>query len=632
MRALVIFVLVSAVGGCGSSTAKPADDYHPPDFSGTVGDAALPAGLDGASAPDAATPSLPGLGSTVVPGGVAFQLWAPDAQQVFVAGEWNQFSDSADALAPDGNGNFSGVIAAASAGQSYQYTLVGPGGTVHKADPRGLQVDGSGRSLIVDGNSYSWSSSFTAPSEDEMVIYELHVGTFNVTGALPSKFSDVISKLDYLQQLGVNMIELMPPAHFSSKTSWGYNPSLPFAIAAAYGTTTDFKELVDAAHAHGIGVIVDVVHNHYSSRTPLMCFEGDCPGIYFYSDARQTTPWGPRPNFGSDGVRSFIVDNALLWLGEYRCDGMRWDSVSNIRQANGADNPDGQSLLKRLNDTVHAHYPHALQIAEDLQTVDSVTNSTANGGYGFDSQWDAAFFHPVDDTLTTANDSDRHMSAIEGALTHAYNGLTNQRVVYTESHDEDANGRTRMPQMISPTVPSDWNARKRSTLGAAVVMTAPGIPMIFMGQEFLEDGSFSDTNPLDWSKTTTFAPILTFYQDLIRLRRNLDGNSAGLTGSHIDVFHVNETAHVLAWRRWQSSGDDVVVLANFSAKTFTRYDLGLPAGGTWHVRLSSDDTRYSSDYTGLGTGDISATATARDGLAYTGSFVLAGYSVVIASQ
>jgi 1,4-alpha-glucan branching enzyme len=220
------------------------------------------------------------------------------------------------------------------------------------------------------------------------------------------------------------------------------------------------------------------------------------------------------------------------------------------------------------------------------------------------------------------------MSAIQGALTHSYNGLTNQRVVYTESHDEDANGRTRMPQMIDATDPSSWTARKRSTLGAAVVMTAPGIPMIFMGQEFLESGSFSDTNPLDWSKATTYAPILTFYQDLIRLRRNLPG----LTGAHIDVFHVNEGAHVLAWRRWKSGGDDVVVLANFSSKAFTKYDLGLPAAGTWHVRLSSDDARYSSDYTGVGTGDVVATAATRDGLPYTGSFALAGYSVVIVSQ
>jgi 1,4-alpha-glucan branching enzyme len=607
-RALALLLAL----GCGSSTARPDDDNHAPDFSDTATDA-------GAGA---------ALGSTVVAGGVEFHLWAPDAHRVFVAGDWNQFSDSTDELSPEDGGRFGGLIAGARAGQAYQFVL---DGAVHKPDPRGLAVDGSGHSLIVERSG--GAGSFTAPPPEEMVIYELHVGTFNVGSTLPATFAEVTAKLDYLAELGVNMIELMPPAQFAGKTSWGYNPSLPFAVASAYGAPEDFKQLVEAAHARGLGVVVDVVHNHYSARTPLWCFEGACSdgGVYFYTDARQKTPWGPRPDFSRAEVRSFIIDNALLWLGEYHCDGMRWDSVSNIRQAGGTDNPDGEMLLRVLNDAVHGPFPRALQIAEDLQTLDSVTRPTAAGGYGFDSQWDAAFFHPVDDTLTTTNDSDRRMSDIEGALTHAYNGSTIQRVVYTESHDEVANGRTRLPQMISPTDPAGWTARKRSTLGAAVVMTAPGIPMLFMGQEFLEDGSFSDTHPLDWSKTTTFAPILTFYRDLIRLRRNLDGHSAGLTGPHLDVFHVNEGAHVLAWRRWKNGGDDVVVLANFSGKPFNRYDLGLPAGGTWHLRLSSDDVRYSSDYTNLGS-DVDAVATARDGLPYMGSLAVGAYSVIILSQ
>jgi 1,4-alpha-glucan branching enzyme len=626
-----LLALGASLLGCGSSS-KLHDDYRPPDFSDTT---PVDAGVQPQGGDLATAPTMPGLGSTVTPNGVEFRVWAPDAQKVFVAGDWNSWSDSADELTGDGAGTFGGLVASAMPGQAYQYAIVGATATTHKPDPRAIQVDGSNHSVIVDKDGFSWTSTFTPPSAEEAVIYELHVGTFNVGAAVPSKFVDVEAKLDYLQSLGINMIELLPPAQFASKTSWGYNPSLPFAIAAPYGSADEFKHLVDAAHAHDIGVIIDVVHNHYSSRTPLWCYDGDCTGgggVYFYGDARQKTPWGPRPDFSRDEVRNFVLDNALLWLGEFRCDGMRWDSVSNIRQANGADNPDGQSLLKTLNDTIDAQYPGSLQIAEDLQTIDSITKPTANGGYGFDSQWDAAFFHPVDDTLTTANDTDRKMSVIRDAITHAYNSVPTQRVVYTESHDEDANGRTRMPQMISPTDPTNWNARKRSTLGAAIVMTSPGIPMIFMGQEFLESGSFSDTNPLDWSKATTFAPILQLYTDLIHLRRNSNGTSAGLTGSHVDVFHVNEGAHVLAYRRWNSGGDDVIVLANFSSKTFTKYDLGLPSAGTWHIRLSSDDTKYSSDFTGMGTADVSAVATALDGLPYTGSFVLAGYSVIIASK
>src|SRR4051812_16489474 len=189
--------------GCGSSGIKAGDDYHPPDFSDHSVDAAA---SPDASA-DAAPATTPGLGSTVVSGGVEFHVWAPDALQVFVAGDWNQLSDSADPLAPDGAGNFGGVIPAAAAGQSYQYVVVGAAGTAHKPDPRALQTDAAGKSVIVDRSGFA-SSPFTPPAVEEMVIYELHVGTFNAGAALPSRFPDVTAKLDYLAQLGVNMIEL----------------------------------------------------------------------------------------------------------------------------------------------------------------------------------------------------------------------------------------------------------------------------------------------------------------------------------------------------------------------------------------------------------------------------------------
>jgi 1,4-alpha-glucan branching enzyme len=608
------FVILLAIG-CGSHV-KPDDPYRPRDFS-VGGDAASAPNVDGG----AAAP------------GVEFSVWAPEAQHVFVAGDWNGWSESADELAPDGAGHFGARIAAAQVGQSYQLVIVSGAATVKKPDPRARAVTSDGKSVIVDARTFTWSASFTPPPVAEQVIYELHIGTFNMgntTGTTPSTFTDAIARLDHVASLGVNMLEILPPAAWPGPRSWGYNPSLPFAVEPVYGTPDDLRRFVDAAHARNMGVIVDVVHNHYTSRTPLVCFDGDClgaSGAWFYTDARRTTPWGPRPDFSRADVRRFIVENALLWLDEYRSDGLRWDSVSNIRQANGTDNPDGQQLLREAMDAVHTAAPHALQVAEDLQTIDSITQTTQAGGFGFDTQWDAAFFHPVDDTIITANDADRKMSAIAGALTHQYNSTFTERVVYTEDHDEVANGKARIPQMISPTDPASWDARKRSTLGAAIVMTAPGVPMIFMGQEFLEDGSFSDTNPLDWTKVQKFAPIVQLYRDLIRLRRNLDGHTAGLTGGKVDVFHVNETAHVIAYRR-----DDVIVLANFSAKAFTRYDLGLPAGGTWHVRFTSDAKIYSDDFGDGGGGDVTATAATRDNQPFTGSFVLPAYTAIIASR
>ncbi|MGZ3408472.1 MAG: alpha amylase C-terminal domain-containing protein, partial [Polyangia bacterium] len=325
-------------------------------------------------------------------------------------------------------------------------------------------------------------------------------------------------------------------------------------------------------------------------------------------------------------VRAFIRDNAVEWLDEYRADGLRWDSTISIRATtwgpSGIAIPDGTSLLREINDAAHALSPAKLEIAEDLQTWDGVTQTTAAGGLGFDTQWDAAFFHPVDDNIIAA------------AIGHAYNGAPAQRVLYTEDHDEVANGKSRIPEMISPGDAGSLAARQRSTLGAAVVMTSPGIPMIFMGQEFLESGHFDGSTPLDWSKTTTYAGILALYGDLIRLRHNSDGHTRGLRGAHVSVFHVNDGAKVLAWRRWDAggAGDDVIVVANFSAKPFARYDLGLPRGGAWKVRFSSNDAKYSADFPATPTADVATTATARDGFAQMGSLQLGPYQVLILSQ
>ena len=165
-----------------------------------------------------------------------------------------------------------------------------------------------------------------------------------------------------------------------------------------------------------------------------------------------------------------------------------------------------------------------------------------------------------------------------------YNSDAFERVVYTESHDEVANGRSRVPEEIWPGNASSWFSKKRSTLGAAIVMTAPGIPMLFQGQELLEDGYFTDTDPIDWSKAVTFAGIRDLYRDLISMRRNLGGSTQGLRGQHINVHHVNDGAKTIAYHRWDGGGpgDDVVVFANFGVASYPSYASAsrAPAGGT----------------------------------------------------
>ena len=436
----------------------------------------------------------------------------------------------------------------------------------------------------------------------------------------------------------VPRLERLPSqAEFTGDYSWGYNSAFPFAPETAYGSPDDMRRFVDEAHARNMGVIIDVVDNHWGPEDlPMRCYDGDClgaQGIYFYADARASTPWGPRPDFGRPEVRAYIEDSALAWLTELRCDGLRWDSVSNILQASGVDNPDGRALLVHAMDAIHA-LPHKLMIAEDLATIDLVTQPTSQNGLGFDTQWDAAFFHPVDDTCTAANDAARSMAGLAAAIRHAYNGQHLQRVVYSEDHDEVANGRARIPEMISPGNAGSLLARKISTLGALTVMASPGIPMLFMGQEFLQNGHFADDLPLDWSRAQTYAGILALYTDLVALRKNTAGATAGLSSEHTDVMHLNDVDKVIGWRRWGKGGpgDDVIVLANWSAKTFTAYDVGVPLPGTWHVRFNSDDRKYGADYGGATSADVVARGAQKDGYPNAITLPLAPYSAYVLSQ
>ncbi len=282
-----------------------------------------------------------------------------------------------------------------------------------------------------------------------------------------------------------------------------------------------FKRFVKRAHDHGIAVILDVVYNHLGpSDLDLWQFDGwsenNLGGVYFYNDDRANTPWGPtRPDYGRVEVRQYITDNATMWLEDYHVDGLRFDGTVYIRTSHGpgsADLPDGWSLLQAINTQVAQRFPGRITIAEDLQNNKWLTKEVGAGGAGFGSQWDSNFVHPIRQAVITPQDEQRSLAAIRDAICYRYNDDAFDRVIYSESHDEVANGRARVPQEVNPKDPKGWYAQKRSTLAAAMVFTAPGIPMLFQGQEFLEGEWFRDTIPLDWDQRDEFHGIVRLYR------------------------------------------------------------------------------------------------------------------------
>jgi 1,4-alpha-glucan branching enzyme len=587
-----------------------------------------------------------GMGAIVHRGGVAFRVWAPNAGSVFVKGDFNDWSDTATPLTHEENGYWYANVPSAKPGQEYKFVILNGDLKLERIDPYARQVTNStGNGVIYDPAGFDWQDdTFELPPHNELGIYEMHIGSFFTDAdGRPGGFDDALEKLGHLKRLGVNVIQIMPVAEFAGDFSWGYNPANIFAVESIYGGPDAFKLFVREAHQRGIGVILDVVYNHFGpSDLNLWQFDGwqenGKGGIYFYNDHRAETPWGStRPDYGREEVRRFIHDNARMWLEEYHVDGLRYDSTLYIRCIDGNeanDLPDGWMLMQRINSNIQTRFPRAITIAEDLRNNPWLTKPTEDGGAGFHAQWDANFVHPIRGIVTLAQDEYRSMEAVRHAVSFRYEGDAFRRVVYSESHDEVANGKARVPQEIDPGDPTGWFAQKRSTLAAGLVFTSPGIPMLFQGQEFLQGEWFRDNVPLDWHLNEEFRGIVRLYRDLIGLRLNKKGFSRGLCGQFLNIYHVNDADNVLAFQRWDQHGpgDDVVVVLNFNNMPRENYEIGMPTTGLWKLRLNSDATIYSDDFQGFYSGDVEAAGTPRDGLDAQAAISIGPYSMLIFTQ
>lgn len=587
----------------------------------------------------------PGMGAMPHEGGTAFRVWAPNADAVFVVGSFNDWQDDTDPMAAEADGLWYADIAEAGPGDEYRFLIRNGEAELSRIDPRARQVTSSvGNGVIVDPSRDWQGDAFAMPPWNELVIYELHIGTFNRSDPYtPGTFTDAIDRLDHLQRLGVNVLQIMPAMEFAGDISWGYNPAHIFAIESSYGGPDGFKDFIEAAHGKGFAVILDVVYNHFGpSDLDLWQFDGwsenDKGGIYFYNDWRSETPWGDtRPDYGRAEVRDFIKDNALFWLEEYHLDGLRFDMTLYIRNVKGDEGDpndsleEGWSLLRWINDDIRERFPGRLTIAEDLRRDAAIT---APDGAGFGAQWCAEFVHPVREVLVSQHDEERHMATIAHALQHLYNGDPFQRVIYTESHDEVANGKARIPHEIAPDDRSHWAAQKRSTLGAALTLTSPGIPMLFQGQEFLEGEWFRDTVPLDWDEAKDFRGITRLYRDLIRLRLNKAGTARGLAGRGLVIHRIDEAAKLIAFHRFDQGGpgDDVVVVMSFAHEPRPAYRLGFPHAGNWKLRLNTDWQGYSGDFGDFASHDAEAEPGEHDGLPCSAEIAIGPYTALVFSQ
>ncbi|MBO0692994.1 MAG: malto-oligosyltrehalose trehalohydrolase [Acidimicrobiaceae bacterium] len=483
-----------------------------------------------------------------------FGVWAPDHHSVDLVLDDRRVAMSPSPSPPSGSsassapdGWWAVEVADAGAGTRYRFSV--DGGSP-RPDPRSpSQPDGpEAPSAVVDHSSYQWGDqAWHGRPLASAVLYELHVGTFTEAGT----FDAVIERLDYLVDLGVNAIELMPVAEFPGVRGWGYDGVDLWSPHHAYGGPEGLKRLVDAAHARGLAVVLDVVYNHLGPSGNYLAEFGP-----YFTD-RYRTPWGSAVNFdgaGSDGVRSFVVDNACAWFDHYHIDGLRLDAVHAIFDESALH------ILEELAvrvDALAAHLGRTLWlIAESDRNDPKLVRSREVGGFGLDASWSDDFHHSLHALLTgeqTGYYADfGSLTLVAGCYQRVYalgrdysafrrrhhgrpvGSLAGTRFLgYLQNHDQVGNRAfgERSAALMSP---------GRLRVGAALVLLSPFVPMLFQGEE--------------WAASTPFL-YFTDHQDpelgrAIREGRRREFPTEGV-GAHQVPDPQDPATHAASVLRWK---------------------------------------------------------------------------------
>jgi maltooligosyltrehalose trehalohydrolase len=584
-------------------------------------------------------------GAEIVAAGVSYRTWCKHEQVEVVILDDND--DTVRRTVPfdaEGDGYFSGIDEAGVAGDLYKYRL---GGSQPWPDPAtSYQPAGvHGPSMVIDPSGYQWNDrQCSPPAFCDLVIYELHVGAFTAAGT----FRSAIDQLPHLAALGINAIELMPIADFPGERNWGYDGVMLYAPARAYGTPDDLRALVNAAHGHGIAVILDLVYNHLGP-------DGNYTGVFhdcYYAHPRRETPWGAALDYSAPPVRAFFVENAVYWRREFHIDGFRLDATHTIIDHSP------RHILAEIAEGVQAL--GGFIIAEDERNESSVLRPRGLGGWGFDGVWADDFHHVMRVTMTGEREGyyenfQGNSAELAQTLAHGWlyrgqvqsatgerrgsdpAGLASQQFIYCISNHDQVGNRAFGERLNRVASSAAYRA------ASALLCLVPQTPMLFMGQEWGASASFqffTDHNA-DLGKAITKgrrrefrnfsafrAPNAletipdpqaqeTFLNSKLRWEEMHEGDHAGLLLLHWEFLELRRTHPALRGRERENRavldlGDGIVAILYGRPGEFrcavicdltgrgnmaSLEDERLAAGGgrNWRPLLSSNEARFGAD-------------------------------------
>jgi len=560
--------------------------------------------------------------------GTYFAVWAPNAEQVSVIGDFNGWNNSSHRLRPKGqSGIWERFFPGVGKGTLYKYHIASRfnGYRVDKADPFSIfnEIPPKTASIVWDLD-YQWGdqewmatrrqrSGLTKP----MAIYEMHLGSWRRVAAEGNRslsYRELAPQLaDYLQNMEYTHVEFLPIMDHPFFGSWGYQITGYFAPSGNYGTPQDLMVLIDTLHQHGIGVILDWVPSHFpADEHGLAFFDGT--HLYEHADPRQ----GYHPdwnsyifNYGRKEVQSFLISNALFWLRDYHIDGLRVDAVASMlyldyarkpgewipNQYGGRENIEAIGFLRRLNEEVYKNHPDVQTIAEESTSWPMVSRPNYVGGLGFGLKWDMGWMH---DTLEYMSQDPIYRRYHHNKLTFRMIYAFHENFVLPLSHDEVVYGKR---SLIGKMPGDDWQkfANLRSLFG--YMYAQPGKKLLFMGGEFGQWREWVHDGSLDWDLLNypLHAGLKNWIQDLNRLYRGepalheMDCDPAGF--EWIDCDDADSSAVTLL-RKGKSSSTIILIVCNFTPVPRYSYRLGSPRGGYWQEILNSDASQYGGSNMG----------------------------------
>ncbi|PUU92969.1 MULTISPECIES: 1,4-alpha-glucan branching protein GlgB [Halanaerobium] len=556
--------------------------------------------------------------------GVRFTVWAPNAEEISVIGDFNDWNKSENPMQKiEDSGIWTTFIEGAENKMHYKYWIRGYRGVVRvKTDPYAKRQETPPKtaSQIYEPDTYSWSDQKWLKKrknsnhlKEPLSIYEMHLGSWKQDDGELMNYRDIADELvPYINEMGFTHVELMPLTEYPFPGSWGYQTTGYFALTSRYGTLEDFMYFVDQLHQNDIGVIMDWVPSHFCKDDHgLRLFDGS--HLFESSDPRraENIQWDTLNfDFAQNEIWSFLISSANYWIDKFHIDGLRVDAVSNMLYLNyekedgqwaaneygGFENLEAIEFIKELNSEMFERYPGILMIAEESSAWPLVTAPVHDGGLGFNFKWNMGW---MNDTLDYMENDPVYRKWEHNKLTFSSMYSQSENYVLPMSHDEVVHGK----KSLLDKMPGDyWQKFANLRLLFTYMYAHPGKKLLFMGGEFGQFIEWNYKQDLDWLLLDYEKHQLTqdFMQELNQVYRKekalweLDHEHAGFRWIEADDYEQSVISFI---RNSENEAQQLVIILNFTPVPRDKYRIGVPGPGEYELLLNSDQKVFGgSDY------------------------------------